>query len=440
MPNTSQLPPMDRGFGAWSFLAAAFLVETIVWGFPTAYGTFLSAYLDDPRFASQRQATTLLALVGPVASGIMYCFSPVVNPLVRRYPRYRRYCVWVGTLLCFTSLFGASYARTVAQLVALQGVLYAIGGSLIYAITICYMSEWFLERRGIANGVMFAGSSVGGIILPLACPRLIARYGIPATLRIFAVGILVLLVPVIPFIKGRIPDTHSQVHGPAPRSRKDWYKEPSFQFLLAANSLQAFGYFVPLVWLPTFASELNLSASRSSLTLALLNGASVCGRLAMGALSDHLNPWALALGTLLSTSFAAFVLWGVFSHTFAGLVVFGIVYGVFSAGWSTLWTGFIRPIAKDDPNLSTTLFGWLLLTRGLGNILSTPISTALETHASSNTTASSIAALDLGFQVAGGRFERMIVYTGTCFAGAAAVAIVGWGSEIRKRLRATALE
>ena len=66
------------------------MVETIVWGFPTSYGTFLDgttllgisynahadlyeAYLDDPRFKSQENATSLLALVGPVASGIMYC-------------------------------------------------------------------------------------------------------------------------------------------------------------------------------------------------------------------------------------------------------------------------------------------------------------------------------------------------------------------------------
>ena len=102
----SQLPPVDRGFGAWSFvssgasdwwmahanvvqLAAAFVVETVVWGFPTAYGTLLDgeadlllllfpcltrvAYLDDPEYSSQRNATSLLALIGPIVSGIMHC-------------------------------------------------------------------------------------------------------------------------------------------------------------------------------------------------------------------------------------------------------------------------------------------------------------------------------------------------------------------------------
>ncbi|KAJ3808634.1 hypothetical protein EV368DRAFT_86248 [Lentinula lateritia] len=37
------LPPVDKGFGAWSFLTAAFFVQAIVWGFPTLLGVFLDA-------------------------------------------------------------------------------------------------------------------------------------------------------------------------------------------------------------------------------------------------------------------------------------------------------------------------------------------------------------------------------------------------------------
>ncbi|TRM63897.1 MFS general substrate transporter [Schizophyllum amplum] len=430
--NTSQLPPVDRGFGAWSFLAAACLVESITWGFPEAYGSFLSVYLDDPRFSSQE---TLLALVGPVASGIMYCATPLIEPVVRRYPPYRRPLLWIGTMLCFASMFGASYAQTATQLLALQGVLYAFGGSVVYVVTISYMSQWFLDRRGLANGVMFAGSSAGGIILPLTSPRLIARYGIATTMKIYAVALLVLLVPVLPFVKERFPDTHNHVHGPAPRSRKDWYKERSFQYLLAANSLHAFGYFVPLVWLPTFAGELNLSASKSSLTLTIFNCASACGRLVIGALSDRFDPWALAFGNLLSGCFSAFVLWGVLSRNFAGLMAFSVVYGAFCGGWATLWTGFIRPIAKDDPNLATTLFGWLLLNAWTRKHISTPISTALETHVATNVTATSVAALDIGIPSRGWAIRNMILYTGSCLAGAAVVAMFGWGSEVRKRVQ-----
>ena len=91
---------------------------------------------------------------------------------------------------------------------------------------------------------------------------------------------------------------------------------------------------------------------------------------------------------------------------------------------------------EDDPNLATTLFGWLLLTRGVANVLSTPISTALETPGNSGASSGKVT---LGFQVAGGRFEKMIVFTGACFVGAVVVVSMGWGLEVRKRLRGTGL-
>ncbi|KAL1748684.1 major facilitator superfamily domain-containing protein [Schizophyllum fasciatum] len=433
----SQLPPMDRGFGAWSFLAAAFMVEAIVWGFPTAYGTLLEAYLDDPLYGGQPNATFILALIGPLSSGVLHCSAPLINSLLCRYPRCSRPLVWTGMVLCAVSHLASSYAKTVGQLLALQGIMFSIGGSLFYAPIIFYMSQWFLDRRGFANAVVFAGSSVGGVALPLVFPPMLARFGIPTTFRVFAGLTLATFLPFIPFVKGRLPETHGQVRGPGPRNRKEWYKEPSFLLLLATNMLHAFGYFVPTLWLPTFASALNISASKSSLTLALLNGAATFGRLATGLLTDRFNPWGIAVGMLGLTAVSSFVLWGVFSHTFTGLIVFSVVFGIMSSGWTTLWTGFVRPIAKDDPNLATTLFGWLMLTRGIANVLSTPISTALETPDDRNGTWSDPT---VGFQVAGGRFEKMIVFTGACFVGAVLVVTFGWGVEVRKRLRASGIE
>jgi hypothetical protein len=42
-----------------------------------------------------------------------------------------------------------------------------------------------------------------------------------------------------------------------------------------------------------------------------------------------------------------------------------------------------------------------------------------------------------GFEVGDGRFEKMIIYVGTCFAGAAAIAALGWGIEGKKIKRNT---
>ena len=81
---------------------------------------------------------------------------------------------------------------------------------------------------------------------------------------------------------------------------------------------------------------------------------------------------------------------------------------------------------EDDPTLSMSLYGFLMLTRGLGNVLSTPVSTRL---ASLSSTVTATGYKMTGFDIEGGRFEKLIVYVGTCYAAAAIIALIGWGGE-----------
>ncbi|KAI0322403.1 MFS general substrate transporter [Amylostereum chailletii] len=428
--NETSLAPVDGGFGAWSFLAGAFLVETIVWGFPNAFGVFLQAYLQDPNISSQPHASSVLPLAGTLSSGIIYCSGPLVNMFCGRYPIHRRTAMWIGVVLCWSSLFGASFATTVSQLVALQGVLYAIGGSLLYTPTISFLSEWFVRRGGLANGVVFAGTGLGGLILPLILPPLIRAHGTSLTLRYLSIAIVAALLPVLPFVRPRLPE--KRIHGPGRRNiGYSWLRSWVWWTLLVANTIQGFAHFLPIIWLPTYASLINTSQSTSAISVALLNGASVCSRLILGTISDRFSPRLLATSTVMGTSFITFVLWGIAGHVTAGVLVYGTMYGLFAGGWSSLWTGFVRLIAKDDPELTTSLFSFLLLSRGIGNVLSTPISTALSMEK-----APPSAHEETGFAVAGGRFEKMIVYVGTCFAGVAVIALGAWVREIVTKKKA----
>lgn len=77
------------------------------------------------------------------------------------------------------------------------------------------------------------------------------------------------------------------------------------------------------------------------------------------------------------------------------------------------------------------MFSFLLLTRGIGNILSAPISTALQ-RVKLVVTNSVSDPPKTGFAVASGQYNAMIVYAGTCFAGAAVVAMIGWSLDRRR--------
>ena len=87
---------------------------------------------------------------------------------------------------------------------------------------------------------------------------------------------------------------------------------------------------------------------------------------------------------------------------------------------------------EDDPTHTTSMLGFLLLFRGIGNILSTPISTALQTD-------SQLGVSDQPIGIGGaykGSYEKVVVYAGTCFAAATVVVAAGWimdGTFSRRR-------
>lgn len=67
------------------------------------------------------------------------------------------------------------------------------------------------------------------------------------------------------------------------------------------------------------------------------------------------------------------------------------------------------------------MFGCLMLFRGIGNVLSTPISTALQRNVTPG--------VSMSIGLAGayrGQYEKVIVYAGTCFAASAGVVALGW--------------
>ncbi|TPX15531.1 uncharacterized protein E0L32_004229 [Thyridium curvatum] len=59
----SSLPPVDSGKDAYLFLAACFMVEALVWGFPFSFGVFQDYYSEHEPFKGQPN----IALVGTCA-------------------------------------------------------------------------------------------------------------------------------------------------------------------------------------------------------------------------------------------------------------------------------------------------------------------------------------------------------------------------------------
>lgn len=101
-----------------------------------------------------------------------------------------------------------------------------------------------------------------------------------------------------------------------------------------------------------YASSLGLSSTEGSLSLALFNAFGYIACFAVGFMSDKYDIWLLTLSSLVLTSLATFLLWGVLSYSLAGILVFSGVYGAASGGFSSLWSGFVKPIASTPEHLA----------------------------------------------------------------------------------------
>lgn len=178
----------------------------------------------------------------------MYFAAPVVYFVLRKFPRHRKTCSIVGFVIELSGLIGASFATTVPQLLGTQGILYAVGGSLHYFPAFLYLDEWFIQRKGIAYGVVWAGTGVGGVVIPLTMEWVLSTWGFRTALRAWAVICVILTMPALMLMKGRLPDQHADM-GPQ-KVELRFLKSPAFLMLQLGNVIQGLGHFLPMLYIP----------------------------------------------------------------------------------------------------------------------------------------------------------------------------------------------
>ncbi|KAM3540998.1 hypothetical protein ARSEF1564_006093 [Beauveria bassiana] len=412
------LPPTDTGKDAWLFLLASFMMEAFVWGFPFSFGVFQSYYSTHEPFAGSSQ----IAVIGTCALGIMYLDIPLVMALLRLYPKQARYAPAGGIVVMCAALGLSSLSQTTTQLMATQGVLYALGGSVTYCPCILYMDEWFVRRKGLAYGIMWSGTGLGGIATPLLLEFLLGRYGFRVALRVWAAALFAGTLPLVYFMKPRLP-------APAAGRRSinlGFVFQRTFLLHQAANVVEALGYFVPGIYLPSYArTVLGASGLESALTLLVVNGAAVVGCVAMGWLTDRRPVTTCILVSTGGTAAAVFLLWGL-GRGLAALYAFCVLYGLFAGAYTSTWPGIMRqvtaPSGEDgaggrafDPIM---VCGFLAMGRGIGNVVSGPLSEALMANMPWKGEAAA------GF---GSGYGTLIAFTGT-------TAVMGGGSYLFRRV------
>lgn len=199
----------------------------------------------------------------------------------------------------------------------------------------------------------------------------------------------------------------------------------AFWMLQTGNIIQSFGYFLPSTYLPSYSTTtIGLPETMDTMLVSLFNATSTFGGIALGMLCDRFAVNNILLLSSVGSALSVFLLWGMASSSrldsshagLALLTLFSISYGFFAGGFSSTWSGVITQIKRDSsPSLETGLvFGLLAGGRGIGNVISGPLSTMLLRQGSVSDLYGHFAGTGYATQ-----FGPLIIFTGvTAFFGA----------------------
>lgn len=304
----------------------------------------------------------------------MYLGAPFTFAFLQLYPVYCRHCSIAGLIIIALAFIASSFSTRVWHLILTQGVLSAVGGFMLYAPTFIFLDEWFITRKGFALGVMFAGTGVSGVCVPFVMNWGLNKYSFSTMLRAWAVVLVVLSGPLLYFVKPRIPASSAT---PTRQLNLNFLKTSTFLILELGNVLQGLGFFIPGIYLPTYARSLGLSPIAGAVTLSLFNTASILGQVILGTCVDRLHVTTVVMISTVGATFSVFLLWG-FSDSLPLLCIFSLAYGFFAGGFSSTYTGIIQEVKKIDQRAEAGMvFGLLFAGRGVGSVMSGPLSEKL---------------------------------------------------------------
>ena len=212
---------------------------------------------------------------------------------------------------------------------------------------------------------------------------------------------VVLLSPAAYFVKPPLPEKKGAA---TPRLDFAFLKHDCFWWYFAGTLMQSFGFFLPSLWIPTFATDYSFPAVAGPLALALYNVSAFLGTIAQGWLVDRYHVRIdLAAATVLSV-ISIFFFWG-FATIQPIFHVFAILWGVSGGAYNATWAGYAFDLQAEGFDVDTTFLIALMVTaKGVASITSGPLSEVLY-------------GVDLGGGAAfayGGPYAAMIIYTGLC--------------------------
>ncbi len=338
-------PPRQKLFYGWIIVLAATLIYAIVDVPILSYGIFVKPMAKE--FGWSRGVTTGAFSLYMLNVGV---FGILGGILVDRIGPKKLNLI--GGALIGIGLYLTSHAGSIWGLYIGYSFLGGIGFAFIFVPNQTTLTRWFVAKKGLALGVMFAGGGLGGLVFTPILQSCIEAYGWRVSFVILAGLVFAIAIPAALFLKkgpeeiGLLPlgeetaelqtpsvvlDSTGAAPAVQPRNLtvREALKTRAFWLYNAAITLMFLGFFMAQVNMVPHATDAGVPGAVAALALGLAAGINALGRLLMGGVSDKIGTKptlfiCLALGTLM-LFFLISVKTTLTLYLFA--VLFGLAYG-----------------------------------------------------------------------------------------------------------------
>ncbi|KAJ9144716.1 major facilitator superfamily transporter protein [Pleurostoma richardsiae] len=356
----------DGGAVAWLVVLGGWCTSFCSFGWINSIGVFQEYYQNE---LLSGYSPSTISWIPSLQIFFMMGMGPIVGALYDHYGP--RWLLLGGSLLHVFGIMMTSLGKEYYQILLAQGLCSAIGVSAIFQPSVTCVAGWFNHKRGAAFGILFTGSSIGGVVFPILVTHLIRDVGFGWAMRICAFLMLGLLVIANLTVKPFYPPTPQKV------TVAQLIKPlTEIQFVLMTAGFFCFGYgfFVPVNYLPAQALSAGMSPDLAQYLLPILNAGSLFGRLFAGFLGDKVGRYNIFVVVCYLSGIWILALWLPDSSDPA-LIAFAVLFGFFSGAYVSLITPLVMQISPFAELGFRT--GIVLLVTATSGLTTNPINGAI---------------------------------------------------------------
>lgn len=250
-------------------------------------------------------------------------------------------------------------------------------------------------------GIVLTGSSIGSIVVPVLLDNVLATGNYQSGVRDCGYLLVGLLVPANLLMFPHFNPEHKNVEKV---TILKLVSERSYVVGLTAAFFTNLGLFFPSSFLQLWAVAHGMNQNLAFYTGAIMNAASILGRIAPNYFADIWGPVTCQIPSQYVCVILLFALFGVTTN--ASIIVFAVLYGIASGAVYSLFAPMLAVMANSMAEVGIRL-GFASIILGVAGLIGNPITGALLGNGSPIT------------------FEwwKAIVFNGVCLAAGASLMI-----------------